>query len=97
VLRRIENGGWYPALNLRVRMEKAGARTDAEIVDRMLDDLLAIRAPDDTRAKMREYLATERAQRKLEEGKFLESGGEAERVLRRMAHLILSLPEAQLG
>jgi uncharacterized protein (DUF1800 family) len=97
VLRRIENSGWYPALNLRVRMEKAGARTDAEIVDRMLDDLLAIRAPDDTRARMREYLATERVQRKLEEGKFLESGGEAERVLRRLAHLILSLPEAQLG
>jgi len=97
VLRRIENSGWYPALNLRVRMEKAGARTDAEIVDRMLDDLLAIRAPDDTRARMREYLATERMQRNLEEGKFLESGGEAERVLRRLAHLILSLPEAQLG
>ncbi len=97
ILRRIENSGWYPALNLRVRMEKAGARTDSEIVDRMLDDLLAIRAPDDTRARMREYLATERTQRKLEEGKFLESGGEAERVLRRLAHLILSLPEAQLG
>lgn len=97
VLKRIESAGWYPLLNFRARMEKAGARTDQQIVDRMLDDLLAIQAPADTRAQMRSFLAKERKERKIADGRLLESGGDAERILRRMAHLILSLPEAQLG
>lgn len=97
VLRRIESAGWYPALNLRVRLEKAGARTDAQIVDRMLEDLLAIAAPADTRARFCAFLAAERQARKIQDGKLLDAGGDAERILRRMAHLILSLPEAQLG
>jgi len=97
ILRRIEGSGWYPIVNFRVRLERADARTDAQIVDRMLDDLLAIPAPADTRERMRAFLAGERKERKIAEGQLLETGGEAERILRRMAHLILSLPEAQLG
>jgi uncharacterized protein (DUF1800 family) len=97
VLKRIEGSGWYPLLNLRVRMEKAGAATDAQIADRMLDELLAIPVPADTRARIREFLAAERKELKVEDGALLSTGGNAERVLRRMAHLILSLPEAQLG
>jgi uncharacterized protein (DUF1800 family) len=95
-LRRIEASGWVVALNFSARMAKAGARTDAEIADRMVDDLLAIRAPDDTRARMREFLAHEREDAKIAEGKLLDAGGESERILRRLAHLVLSLPEAQL-
>jgi hypothetical protein len=57
ILRRIEGSGWYPIVNFRVRLEKAGARTDAQIADRMLDDLLAISAPADTRELMRAFLA----------------------------------------
>jgi hypothetical protein len=97
ILRRIENSGWYPLLNLRARLEKAGATTDAQIADRMLDELLAIPVPADTRARMREFLAEERRQLGVDDGRLLATGGQAERVLRRMAHLILSLPEAQLG
>ena len=63
---------------------------------RMLDDLLAIRAPDDTRAKMRAFVAHEREALKVEDGKLLDAGSEAEHLLRRLAHLVLSLPEAQL-
>ncbi|HEV8111970.1 MAG TPA: DUF1800 domain-containing protein [Planctomycetota bacterium] len=95
-LRRIESSGWVVPLNFSARMAKAGARTDAEIADRMVDDLLAIRAPDDTRARMREFLAHEREDAKIVEGKLLDAGGESERILRRLAHLVLSLPEAQL-
>ncbi len=95
VLRRAEASGWTATINLNSRMAKAGARTDAEIADRMLDDVLAIRAPDDTRARMRAFLAHEREDLKVPDGKLLEGAG-SERVLRRLAHLILSLPEAQL-
>jgi hypothetical protein len=43
------------------------------------------------------FLASERKERKIADGKLLDRGGESERILRRLAHLILSLPEAQLG
>jgi len=97
ILKRIEGSGWSPALNFRVRLEKANARTDAQIVERMLDELLAIPAPADTVQRMRAFLEGQRKERKIADGKLLDSGGDAERILRRMAHLILSLPEAQLG
>ena len=95
-LRRAEAAGWSASINFGSRMAKAGAKTDAEIADRMLDELLAIRAPDDTRARMRAFLAHEREGLHAADGALLDAGGEGERVLRRLAHLILSLPEAQL-
>ncbi len=95
-LRRVEASGWVAPINFSARMQKAGAHTDAEIADRMVDDLLAIHAPDDTRARMREFLAREREDLKVADGKLLDAGGESERILRRLAHLVLSLPEAQL-
>lgn len=95
-LRRIEQSGWMPSINFTARMEKRGCKTDQEIVDRMLDDLLAIQAPADTRAKMLGFLTGERVQLSVRDGHLFEAGADAERLLRRLAHLILSLPEAQL-
>ncbi len=97
LLRRVESSGWVPTMNLCVRVARTGARNDAQIVDCMLDELLAIRAPADTRARMRAFLAAERKELKIANGKLLDGGMDAERILRRLAHLILSLPEAQLG
>ena len=82
---------WIPPL------QREGANSDREIVDRMLDELLAIQAPEDPREKMLDYLAKERVQLGLKDGHLYDAQGDAERVLRRLAHLILSLPEAQLG
>lgn len=96
-LRRAESSGWTISINLSSRIQKSGARTDAEIADRMLDDLLAIQAPQDTRVLVQTFLARERGRLKLADGKLLDAGAEAEHVLRRLAHLIYSLPEAQLG
>jgi hypothetical protein len=96
-LRKLEASGWAPAINFSARMERGGALTDAQIVDAMLDELLAIDAPPDTRKRLREFVARERAALGVRDGKLVEAGAEAERLLRRLAHLILSLPEAQLG
>jgi len=96
-LKRAEASGWTISINLSSRIQKSGARTDAEIADRMLDDLLAIDAPPDTRVLVQTFLARERGRLKLADGKLLDAGAEAEHVLRRLAHLIYSLPEAQLG
>jgi uncharacterized protein (DUF1800 family) len=97
LLRRADTAGWLPTYNLRLRLQRNGAVTDAEIVDRLLADLLAVRAAQDTRGRLLEYLSGERAKHGIEPGLLLESDREAERILRRLAHLILSLPEAQLG
>lgn len=95
-LRRAQDSGWTPAVNFTARMRRLHLADDEEIVDRMLDDLLAISAPSDTRAKMLAFVTNERVQMSVRHGHLLDGGPQAERVLRRLAHLILSLPEAQL-
>ncbi len=96
-LKRLELSGWGPTINFTSRMQRAGAKSDSEIVDRMLDELLAIRAPEDTHRNLTEYLARERALLDVRDGSLFDAGAGAEKLLRRLAHLILSLPEAQLG
>lgn len=95
-LRRVQDAGWAPNLNLCARARRLGAQTDAEIVGALLDDLLAVPAPDETRAKLESFLAGERVVLGLRNGQLLEGGFDAEMILRRLAHLALSLPEAQL-
>jgi uncharacterized protein (DUF1800 family) len=96
-LRKVQEAGWAPNLNLSARLARAGAKSDAEIVGSLLDDLLAVQAPADTREKLESFLAGERVVLGIKNGELLEGGFEAESILRRLAHLILSLPEAQLG
>ena len=70
--------------------------TSAEVVDGLLDLLLAVEAGDDTRA----YLAEQFDQKCTEaglSGRGKRNRREREDVLAAMAHLILSLPEAQLN
>jgi uncharacterized protein (DUF1800 family) len=96
-LKRLELSGWGPTINFTARMQRAGAKSDSELVDRMLDELLAIDAPEDTHQSLTEYLARERALLDVRDGSLFDAGAGAEKLLRRLAHLILSLPEAQLG
>ncbi len=96
LLRRLDSTGYLPRANFTARVHAAGAASDAEVADALLDDLLSIPAPAETRERMRLYLARERADRDLREGAWLEDDQTSERILRRVAHLILSLPEAQL-
>jgi len=96
-LRRVQDAGWAPTLNFSARLQRAGAKTDAEIVGWLLADLLAVPAAADTRARLESFLSGERVVLGLKEGRLFDGGFDAEVVLRRLAHLILSLPEAQLG
>lgn len=88
---------YKPVLNLTFRLKRGEIAGDERIVSRLLDDLLAIQAPAETKARILEFLRRERGAAGLEESEFLENADHAERILRRVAHLILSLPEAQLG
>jgi uncharacterized protein (DUF1800 family) len=96
LLRRLDSTGYLPRANFTSRVRAAGAASDAEVADALLDDLLAIPVPEDTRERLRLFLARERADRDLREGAWLQDEQTSERILRRVAHLILSLPEAQL-
>ena len=101
LLRRLDATGYLPRIHLCARLralhpDRAADLSDAEIVDALLADLLAIPIPEETRERMLVYLAGERADRDLREGEWLRDEQTAERILRRVAHLILSLPEAQL-
>ena len=96
-LRRVQDAGWAPNLNFSARLKHLGAKTDEQIVACMLEDLLAVPASAETRARLESFLAGERVVLGQRDGQLLEGGFDAELLLRRLAHLILSLPEAQLG
>jgi hypothetical protein len=95
-LRRAEQSGWVPSINFTARMKKLGLKTDVQITDRMLDDLLAIQPPPETQKKLLEFITNERVQLSVADGHLLDSAPDSEKILRRAAHLILSLPEGQL-
>lgn len=95
-LLRVLGTSYTPTVNFTWRMRRAGATSDDELAARMASDLLAIEPPPDTIARLVRYLASEREARGIAEGELLEHEPAGEEVLRRLAHLILSSPEAQL-
>jgi hypothetical protein len=88
--------GYRPNLNLSARCARAGARTDTEIVACLASELLAVQLTEESRAGLVTFLEAERERAGAADGKLLESGAPAEKLLRKLAHVILSLPEAQL-
>jgi uncharacterized protein (DUF1800 family) len=91
-----ERLGFRPRYFLAARLERAGAVRDGEVVDRLLDELLGVAPGPGTREELLAYLTTERTALDLREGDYRAAGADGEHLLRRLAHLILSLPEAQL-
>ncbi len=87
---------YRPSLNLSHRLNRAKIATDLQVVEVMLDSLLAITPPADTHQRVLTYFTGERVAAGLTEDAFLSQPEVAEDILRRLAHLILSLPEAQL-
>ncbi|MBJ76451.1 MAG: hypothetical protein CMJ98_05465 [Planctomycetes bacterium] len=97
VARAIGSGGHHPRISLGARLFRSGASSDREIVEFMCSSLLAIDAPLETRRMLVAALRTDREAQGIEPGALVKKTMAAEQVLRRLAHLILSLPEAQLG
>jgi hypothetical protein len=96
-MRKVLDGKHYwPDINLTARCQEAGARTDSEIAALLCDELLAVEASDASREALEDFLAAERVELRRSNGALLEAGPEVEHALRRLAHLVLSLPEAQL-
>jgi hypothetical protein len=95
-MRLLQAFDWHPNINLTARCELRDARTDVAIVDSFASELLAVDISLEGRQALLEFLRGERAALHLGDGALLDSRSDSERVLRRLAHLTLSLPEAQL-
>jgi hypothetical protein len=88
---------YKPQINLTSRLQLRGVRSDMEIAREMAEELLAIAPPPEILRTLESFLNRERQVWGAKDGFLLTIGTEAEHILRRLAHLILSLPEAQLG
>jgi uncharacterized protein (DUF1800 family) len=86
--------GFVPELDLGARLQALGAKSDAELVDALTSQLLAVPLTDESRAGLLDFLAAERS--KLG-GDDAMGDSDGEEILRRLLHVILSLPEAQLS
>ena len=101
VIRALQRGGWTPQLDLAglARALLAGASeppTDAVLAQALLRELLAVPAAPDLLPPIAELLAAGRETAGVADGHLLDDPATAEPLLRRVAHVILSLPEAQL-
>ncbi|MAF64490.1 MAG: hypothetical protein CMJ84_02360 [Planctomycetes bacterium] len=92
-----DDRGWEPNLNLTRLVVRSGARSDEEIAAFLAEDWLAVEPSERVVSIMGEFIARERAAYGLGAGPLLMSGPNVELLLRRLAHLLFSLPEAQLG
>ena len=97
MMRLTHRAGYRPRMHLTARLLRRGVEGEAAVVDALLEDLLAIEPPPETRELVVEYLRSELEERAIQSEKLLESGSDSEYLLRDLAHLILSLPEANLG
>ena len=93
----MESARWRRELDLRERCRAAGATSDAAMVERLAGDLLAVELSPEARAALVEYVRGKRESLGIEAGALLEKKAYGEATLRELAHLILSLPEAQLN
>lgn len=89
--------GYKPKVRLVKVLGDVASGTDKQVVSSLCDRLLAIEAPPETISMLVGILAQERAALGVDEGQLQDKARAGERILRRLAHLILSLPEAQLG
>ncbi len=97
LLRAMRRRGYEAQFSLVDALQPVLHGSDEEVVAALSAKLLAIEPPAETRAMLVRNLAKERAERDLAEGAMASDRRRSEYLLRRLAHLILSLPEAQLG
>jgi uncharacterized membrane protein YheB (UPF0754 family) len=84
-------------MSLSSRMTLNKKRKDDSMIEYLTSELLAVSISDNTRGYLVELLAQRRETFDVKNGHLLQDNQVAEHVLRDMAHVILSLPEAQLN
>jgi len=95
----IQHTGWQPQVALVEQARKAMAVGDARVAAWMAVELLSVEVSLDSgvRNAIAAFVAREREAEGITEQAQLLDHAQAEAVLRRTAHFVLSLPEAQLN
>ncbi len=88
--------GWQPRLSLARELRALGLSSDEELARALAERLLAVPPTPALVARVSAFLASERERAGAAPGALLERVSQAEPCLRRGAHFVLSLPEAQL-
>jgi len=101
MLIHIQACGWQPDISLCDRIaaeipKRASGPDDAEIVRALLGDLVVATPAASTVDALEHWLRDQRAKLGIADGALAARTPENEQLLRRLAHLVLSLPEAQL-
>ena len=96
VLRALERVGYRPNLNLSARFARRGLTSERELARALLAELLAIEPTASSIDEITRFLVTERDRMGMPEGRLFTRRRDLEPLLRRAAHRILALPEAQL-
>jgi hypothetical protein len=92
----IQECGWQPTLSLSAKLKAAGRTRDEEIVNWMVAELLGIPYSPDIAREPYDWLRETREKAGIAEGAWGDAGDKGESILRELAHLILSMPEAQV-
>jgi len=95
-LKDVERAGYRPRMNISGQLGRQKAKRDRKIVDTLCEALLGIDVDPTTRQALTKTFGTMREESGIEEGRLDESPRRSEELLRNFAHVMLSLPEAQL-
>ncbi|MEM7306813.1 MAG: DUF1800 domain-containing protein [Planctomycetota bacterium] len=96
-LKGLRSMKWRPRINLTTRLAEAKKRKDGAMVRCLADELLALPLSKETRDFLVAELREKRRSQGIKNGQLLKKPEVAEPILRDLAHLMLSLPEAQLN
>jgi len=98
-MNRMIGRGYRPGIHLTARVRRAGATLDTQVVDVLAEELLAVPLSPEGRITLQGFLQRERESLGVPDGGLFdgEHAVAAEDLLRRLAHVTLSLPEAHLN
>ncbi|MCE9594170.1 MAG: DUF1800 domain-containing protein [Planctomycetes bacterium] len=88
---------WKSTLDVAGELARVGARTDDQAIDYLLSAWLSIEPPAELHALLAEHLVRVREEAHLGSRPLADGGADVDHVLRRLAYIVFSLPEAQLN
>jgi hypothetical protein len=94
--RRLKKLRWHPRLPISEWLPAEAIQSDAALVDALLERFVAIEPPEETRVELVLACAAERAALALSIETLRARAPGTDELLARLAHRMLSLPEAQL-
>jgi hypothetical protein len=96
MVRALDKVGYRPSLNLSARFARRGLVETGEVAAALVEELLAIEPTNSAVQEITAYLRAAGDSLGIPPDEFLSRRHDVEPLLRRAAHLVLALPEAQL-